>query len=252
MRCLFLFLVLSISTVSIFGQNITGKVYDSESTVKGIRVINSSQNIVTITDNKGNFSIAAKVNDTLLFQSIFHLPQKETVTQSHFKGIYVFELKKKINELDEVLLTKEPDQPVFTETEYNNNLKQVIQNDIKNNPHLYSPSGGLKGPDLIAIIGKIAKLFKKKKPTPIPPITYEQLKILFNTNELISISFLEKQLEIPKEYIPLFIEYCSARELSSDLLKKENEIYLLDAIIINSTEYLKILEEFKASEIIKD
>ncbi|MDT0557579.1 hypothetical protein RM697_02890 [Ichthyenterobacterium sp. W332] len=251
---LFIFL-LNITTVPLIAQNITGKVYDAETTVKGIKVINISQNSFTVTDSHGNFSIAAKVNDTLSFQSLFHYKQDIVINETHFEGIFVFELKKIVNELDEVFLSKEPEQPLFEEKSYNTNLKQTIQNDIKKNPHLYRPQSMNQGVDLIALLSLVGKLFKNKRKAQkviVRPITYEQWSILFNTNPLINNEYLQHELKIPKEYLVLFIEYCSAKELPSSLLKKEQEIYLLDAIINSSTEYLVILDEFRNQHIIKD
>lgn len=237
----------------VYSQTLKGKVYDDQTTVKGAKVINKSQNRLTGTNSEGDFTINAKVNDTISIESLFHHNQSFVVTLSHFQDPLVIELKKDIQELDEVYLTNEPEQPVFEEETYNTNLQQAIKEDIRKNPHLYSPCP-TEGPDLIALVGMVARLFKKKKKkiTVAPPITYEQLESLVSKSSLINKRFISEDLKIPEVYIPLFLEYCEAKHLSSDLLSKEKEFYLLDEIISNSEEFLKIIEEFKSQEIIKD
>lgn len=63
------FLILPTTVIS---QNITGKIYDEESSVKGARIFNISKNTSTYTDDEGLFKIKASVNDTLVFSSYFH------------------------------------------------------------------------------------------------------------------------------------------------------------------------------------
>lgn len=247
-----LILLLFLVSIASNGQTLVGKVYDAETTAKGIRVYNRTQKILTSTDSQGNFSMFARVNDTLSFESLFHEKKEVILKEHHFESIAVFELKKIVNKLNEVLITKEPEQPVFEEEAYNTNLNSIIANDIKNNPHLYQPQQMNQGVNFIYLIDLVAKLFKKKRPPVIPPITYEQITNLFNSHRLINTKFLVQEMHIPKEFLPLFIEYCTAKELSSNLLKKEKEFYLLDAIIKSSEEYLAILDEFKKQQILKD
>ena len=66
-----------------------------------------------------------------------------------------------VNNLDEVLLTKEIEKPFNAET-YTTDFGLQLKNDMKNNPHLYSPppSGNL---DFVKIAGLIFKLFKTNK-----------------------------------------------------------------------------------------
>ena len=167
----------------------------------------------------------------------------------------VIELKKDVQQLDEIVLTNEPDQPEFEEETHNTNLQKIIKDDIQKNPHLYNPGSSLKGPNIFAIIGLAAKLFKKKnknKTPVVPPITYQQLETLISKSYVINKRLLVEDLKIPEQYLPLFYDYCEAKQLSGDLLEKSKEIYLLDAIILNSKEFLLILEEFKKEQVIKD
>ncbi|WP_353778584.1 carboxypeptidase-like regulatory domain-containing protein [Winogradskyella sp. 3972H.M.0a.05] len=250
-RVLLLFIVLLSITAN--AQVLKGKIYDSQTTIKGAKILNKTQNIVTGSDDQGNFSIKASVNDTISIESLFHHNQNFVVKQKHFDQSLVIELKKDIQQLDEVVLTNEPKQPAFKGETYNSELQQIIKDDIKRNPHLYSSGNGLKGPDLFAIIGMVSKLFKKKRKTPvIKPISYNQIDSLVAKNSLINKSFLLNDLSIPENYLPLFYEFCEAKQMSGNLLKKSREMYLLEAMIQNSEEFLKIIDDFKKEQIVKD
>ena len=121
----------------ICAQTLEGKVYDSKSVVKDIKVLNKTQQRLTVTDKDGNFSITAKVNDTISFESLFYHPKEVVLNQSHFEDVNVFEIEKIVSELDEVNIEAEPEEPVFEEETYNTNLQDLIKADIKKNPHYY-------------------------------------------------------------------------------------------------------------------
>lgn len=85
-------------------QSITGIIYDAETTIKGVKIFNDTQNKVDFSDARGNFKIEASVGDQLSVISLFHEPLVVTVQSSFFDAPVVFELKKVTNELDEVQL----------------------------------------------------------------------------------------------------------------------------------------------------
>ena len=154
----FLFLLFSIITSA---QQITGKVYDSKSVLKNIKISNITKQIAVYSDDEGIFKIKAELNDSLVFSSIFYKEQRLQITQYHLDNVFVVELKKTTNSLDEVVLTSSPKAKEFSEEKYQANFGEQLKNDMKNNPHLYGqPSSG--NMDFVKIIGLIGKLFKKK------------------------------------------------------------------------------------------
>ena len=88
MRLLLLILFLWSSLTSIQSQTLKGKVYDSKSTVKDIKVLNKTQNRLTVTDENGDFSIVANINDTISFESVFYHPKLVVAKQIHFDDIF--------------------------------------------------------------------------------------------------------------------------------------------------------------------
>lgn len=90
----------------IFSQTTTlqGKITNLEE-IEGIHVLNNNSRNNSVTDAFGNFSIRAKVNDTLVFSSVHYFPKKVEVTETIIeRGVVVVTLEKLINQLDEVFL----------------------------------------------------------------------------------------------------------------------------------------------------
>lgn len=238
----------------LFGQTLEGKVYDSKSTVKDIKVLNKTQNRLTFTDEDGNFNIAAKVNDTISFESIFYHPKTVILNQNHFEQPNIFELKEITSELDEVEVIAEPEQPVFEVETYNEELHNLIKEDIKNNPGLYQPAGATYGVDFVYLIGQVVNLFKRKK-EKVPhykPITYKQIDSLFSSSSFFNKRLVNENLNIPEDKSKLFYDFCAAKGISSELLKDELKMELLEELVVNSQLFLILLEEYGEAATVKD
>jgi len=236
------------------GQTLKGKVYDATGTVKNIKVFNDTQNRVTATNKDGNFSLNAKVNDTILFESLFYHPKAVILNQTHFENIAVFELVKIVNELDEVQIIAEPEQPVFEAKTYSLELQNLIQEDIKNHPELYQPAGATYGVDFIYLIGQVAKLFKSKtqKFSGYKPITYKQMDSLFDKSSFFNKRLVTEGLNIPEDKANLFYEFCAAKQVSSELLKDKKKMQFLEYLVLNSQLFLILLEEYGKENVIKN
>ncbi|WP_299122459.1 hypothetical protein [uncultured Winogradskyella sp.] len=254
MRLLLLFIVLICFSLSLDAQTLKGKVYDSTSTVKNIKVFNETQNRVTATNSEGNFSIIAKVNDTILFESVFYHPKAVVLKPYHFDDIAVFELKKIVSELDEVEVRAEPEQPVFEVENYNIELQNLIKEDIKNNPQRYQPEQANYGVNFLAVIDLVAKLLKKKK-YKLPnyqPITYTQMDSLFDKSSFFNKRLVTEDLKIPEDKVHLFYDFCAAKQISSELLKEQKKMQFLEELVLNSQLFLILLEEYGSENIKKD
>ncbi|WP_299128007.1 hypothetical protein [uncultured Winogradskyella sp.] len=249
-----LFIFSAFATHKLNAQTLKGKVYDSKSVVKDIKVLNITQNRLTVTDKDGNFNINATINDTIAFKSIFYHPKEVVLTQIHFNDTNVFEVKKITNALDEVEITAEPEQPVFNEETYNSDLNNLIKEDIKRNPHLYAPAGAQNGVDFIYLIGQVAKLFKRKKSKLVEyeSLTYFQIDSLFNKSTFFNKGLVTNVLKIPKDKTKLFFDFCSAKGVSSEWLKQEHKMILLEALVVNSKLFLTLLEEYDRTGAVKD
>ena len=231
----------------LFSQTIKGKVYDESTTVKGALVVNLSENIMTYTDEEGDFKIAAKVSDSIYVSSLFHTKVTKVLTQMDFEHIVVIEVVKTVNALDEVYLEK-INEKKFDSITTNKQLQSQIAADIKNNPHLYSPASG-GGIDIIAVAKLIGSLFKSKerrqaeKEIEVETVKHSELESFFQEDEFFNEKFLVFDLQILPKYQPLFFDYCDAQGIEKELLKKEHRFLLVDALVRYSQEFRKALKE---------
>ena len=102
------FLLVFFPFQTIFSQSIelSGKVASSTN-VENIHIINKTQQLFTITDRDGLFTIIVRLHDTLAFSSIQHQSKNIIISKQMIldKVVYV-KLEEQINELDEIIIGK--------------------------------------------------------------------------------------------------------------------------------------------------
>ena len=227
-------------------QNISGTVYDAEASISGAKIMNITSKSITSTNGNGNFEIFAKVNDTLIFSSLFHHTKKQVVTSSHLQGNQVFELKKIVNELDAIELHGPTTAKEMDEKEATKKLNQQFKNDIEKYGYKYKKAN--TGPlDIMAIGESVIKLFKSKTPKEYTAvettITSDDLDTFFKSDKFFNDTFLVLDLSITKDFKQLFFAYCETKNLPSPLLHEANNIYLIDRFLKHGAEFRDILKE---------
>ncbi|MFI8380466.1 hypothetical protein [Leeuwenhoekiella sp. NPDC079379] len=243
-----LFFCISLCAVAGYSQNTSGKVYAGEKRVPGVLVENRTQNKSTVTTDEGDFSLAARLKDSLVFSAPFMETQVFIVEPYQLEKRWVVELKENLNELEEVRLTEAPKVREFNLKEYDSIVNAAIQADVKKYPHLYKPPNYTNGMDFIAIGKMFLSLFKKdpsKQKKEYNPITYEQLHVLFATSDYFDRKFLNRQLEIESYHQNLFFEYLDAKQLKGELLLPEHQLDLLDRLMVLSTSFKTELKNFE-------
>ena len=164
--------------------------------------------------------------------------------QNHFEEVFIVELKQLLNELDQVTLNTVQKNKAFDEKTHTSNLKERIKTDIKLNPYKYTkPNPNM---DVVAIIGLIAKLFKKNKlknKTSIKRINHRQLDSLFSKDLVFNNEFLTKTLGIQTGHFKLFYSYCEAKELDAAMLSSSQRLEFMDLMFKLSKDYLKFINE---------
>lgn len=232
-----------------FCQEINGVIYDSEARIEGVKVLNITQKTLTVTNKDGEFVLRANVLDTLSFQSIFYRPVQVIVKPDYFDGVFVFELQKIINELDEVNIKDKPKEKLFGEKAFNANLKEVIETDKKKEVQQYTPAPKY-GLDFIRVAKFIGKLFKKNK-TPVPnTLSYNQYKLLFEENNFFTKKMLTEDLKVPEQYHSLFFEFLEEKAIPENKLNYNLRLQLLNDFTMYSEEFLILVE--MAEERVKD
>jgi hypothetical protein len=229
--------------LSLAAQSITGKVYDNESSAKGIQILNITQNLKTYSNENGDFTIMAKIKDSLKFVSLFHHEKFITINKEDFEHIVVIELSKQVNALGEVLLSDSAKPKGFNPIDYTQETTLGIAEDIKMNAHLYKPTPA-SGFDIKALALEIFKLFKSKKPKEIPikSISYKAFDSLFSHDKFFNKKLLKEDLHVKDDFKYLFFEYCNAQGLDSKLLEKENHFILLDSLMYYSKGFKTLIK----------
>ncbi|APY07402.1 hypothetical protein BWZ20_03400 [Winogradskyella sp. J14-2] len=234
-------------------QTLKGKVYDTKTVVKDMKVINKTQNILTITNNDGDFSIQAKVNDTIIFQSIFYHPLEVVLKQSHFDDVTIFEVDEIISELNEVKITNEKKNK-FDSISYYATIK-TEQKHLSKKPLVKSGDNLMPTLDLKQLYKGISKLLRKRKNENIEnkiPLDYQELESFFATDDFFNKELLTLDLKIPENNINLFIDYCAKKGVRKELLKDKNKMQLLEELVVHSQLFLILLEEYGEEATVKD
>jgi hypothetical protein len=79
----------------------------ASSDVGSVHVLNITAQEFTITNDKGQFIVPVRLNDTILISSIQYIPQNIVVTETILKLEYLsIKLEDRVNELDEVVVGK--------------------------------------------------------------------------------------------------------------------------------------------------
>ena len=224
----FVFILLS---VSMFSQNSTlkGKVISKSVEGFAINIYNLNQQKGTINDADGNFKIAAKINDTIVFSSIQHQELRIIIKASHLveKQLQI-NLEDKLHRLSEVIvsksgltgdLTKDLDK-IPLKKSYGNELFGLPVLNIK---PLTLPERSLRTlqtghVDLIvnSLNGKIKKMKRA--------VAMERKNaIIEKASKMFAKGVLSKKLGLPEEEVKQFLFYCLEKDVSMKELVNENK-----------------------------
>lgn len=232
----------------LFSQNLSGTIYDAQAPISGAKIMNITSKAITNSDDKGNFEIHAKINDTLIFSSLFHHTKQVVISKTALSAPQVYELRQILNQLDEVTIT-DPSAPKATSSkEATKTLNQQFKTDVEKNPHLYRRPNTNSGPiDAMEIGRRVAKLFKRKTPREHEVaeiiVTAHDLDALFKTSPFFDDKFLILDLNITKDNKHLFFAYCETHNLRQSLLREENQIYFVEKLLELSESFQEILKE---------
>lgn len=238
---------------------INGKIIADSLVVENVTVFNKTSNKGAVSDSDGFFSLFAKPNDTLIFSNVAFSSRALVLDEFDFKvKVVKIELKTKINELDEVVVS--PNSLTGDLMKDTNNLKVVMidpktnQKSIMNSemdPDFYTsskniamPNDGtiLYGVDFVKV-GKLLKntIFKSDKDdTSVHNTKYFQDKIVPEIlKEKFSYAFFNETLGLKNDEIALFLNYCENDPKIKTLLSSKDEIYLIEFLINKNEEFKK-------------
>lgn len=225
-----------------FSQTINGKIVFNNYTIPNVEIINSNSRTLCISDANGNFSITAKMNDTLLFIAKNYELKKIIVNPfiTNDKNL-IIELTLKAEELKEVVITKIPSIKLSSGSKYEvDKLDEYGLEKSAYTPKVIGVNMGTieNGIDFIRIGGMIGGLFKKEK----EPVKKERPTIPFKDLAKTSCDqnyFLET-LKLKPDEIELFLEFCDADPNSKNIAESNNILVTMDFLFKKNLQFKKL------------
>ena len=225
-----------------FSQPIKGKVLFNNYAISNVEVVNATQKLVAKSDSNGDFSIAAKTKDILVFLSKDHELQQITISDKMSKNkVLVIELALKAEELSEVLITNTPKITLAATPE----IEQIMRDEIEAGradkslkPPMIDDLKINKGLNLIRIGGFLAGLLKKEK----GDIEKDSPQASFTTIAKNSFEqkFFTETLKLKPDQIDLFLQLCENDPKANTILQDPNELAVLEFLLLKNAEFKKL------------
>ena len=209
-----------------FGQSneklLHGKIVADSASVFGIDVVNLGNEKVTVTNNKGGFSILAKVDDILVFSSMTLEMKRMLVDEDDLKSetITIY-MTPKINELNEVIVKKNAAEGT--------SIFYVKKHYTPAERKLYTATSGLLDAPLNWLSGRTEMLKKE--------IVVERKERMLNKlGVLYEDKYYTQTLKIPEIYIDDFQRYLIEDKEFAAALKVKNRtmmLFLISKLAVN-------------------
>ncbi len=199
-----------------------GKIVADSASVVGIDVVNLGNEKVTVTNNKGEFSILAKADDIFVFSSMTLEMKRMLVDEDDLKSetITIY-MTPKINELNEVIVKKNAAEGIIIIP----GQKQYTPAERK----LYTATSGLLDAPLNWLSGRTEMLKKEI-------IVERKERMLNKLGVLYEDKYYIQTLKIPEIYIDDFQRYLIEDKEFAAALKVKNRtmmLFLISKLAVN-------------------
>jgi len=266
MKRIILFMVLLLSGISAFAQidsrvEVRGTIYvPNQEDPEGVSIYNLNSNRGSVSDKNGDFNLEVKVNDSVRVTSLqfeaFTVLIRGTVVASKKLNIYLNEV---INPLPEVVISPydlsgniNVDVKRLESKNYAKNLQSSdVMNstaEVSSGPNLNSPPRNtamlmgntrlVNGINFVNIFKKLL-INNKEKDIHNPYSDIPNAEIDTEIRKLYNDDFFRENLDIQMENINDFIYFADENGLSEQMLKKGNELDLIDFLVEQSKKYKK-------------
>ena len=214
-------------------KTIKGKVSCENLPLKGIEILNVSSKKTAITNKNGDFSILAKVRDTIMFISKDYQYERLILDKEEFeKKKLVISLIQKPEQLEEVVVIS---KATFPEIKFDKNIaSQLNIEKAAKNP---KPVGVYDGTIENGMGLNINLSNNRKKNDQID--FKELMKKNYDAN------FYSEILKIKPEDLGLFMEFCDADPKSKKVIENTNPLKLLDFLLVKHLEFKKLVASEK-------
>ncbi len=199
-----------------------GKIVADSASVVGIDVVNLGNEKVTVTNNKGEFSILAKADDILVFSSMTLEMKRMLVDEDDLKSeMITIYMTPKINELNEVIVKKNAAEGISIIA----GQKQYTPAERK----LYTATSGLLDAPLNWLSGRTEMLKKEI-------IVERKERMLYKVGVLYDDKYYIQTLKVPEIYIDDFQRYIIEDKEFAAALKVKNRtmmLFLISKLAVN-------------------
>jgi hypothetical protein len=220
-------LLLFFSTFSLWSQDrneklLQGIIAADDALLSGIDVVNLGNEKVTVTNSKGEFSILAKADDILVFSSKSLEMRRLLIDEDDLKsGTITVNMYPKINELNEVIVKKNPIEGVSIIP----GQKQYTPAERK----LHTATSGLLDAPISWMSGRTAMLKKEV-------VVERKERLLDKIGILYEDKYYIETLKVPEIYIDDFQRYIIEDKDFTAALKVKNRtmmLFLISKLAVN-------------------
>ncbi|MFV8345967.1 hypothetical protein [Flavobacterium sp. ZB4P13] len=219
---------------------ISGKVMFDNFLLKNVDVINKTTQKSTITDDKGEFVLSAKVNDSIIFyRKEYYLKGIKLSPNDITTNNISVSMVKKPEELEEIIIRQTPkiDWKLDTKWEQVKRDEITAERDEKRLKNTRIDDLSIdKGLNLARIGKTIFKLLVKETPgDKAPQIEFKQL-----ARSSCDEKFYLENLKLKPDEIDLFLQFCDADPKSKTLLENNNILSMMDFLYAKNIEFKKL------------
>ena len=248
MKTIFGILILFLCCQLNFGQILTtktvhGRVVNDSVAIESGLVFNVNAKTGVLIDNKGFFSVLAKVNDTLVFSSLGFKTKKIVVSSAEINSSFFrIKLNAVANQLLAVLVyAKNGPHPEFGNTQ--KIVDTQYYDDAQSSPHniLMMPTGtgDPNAMDCIRVYNKIFKNLFKNNPNKSDLVSDVGFTTVAMQN--VSYSFFTDKLKLKDDQVGLFLLFCENDPKSKTFVNTTSqEFEIMDFLISKNGEFRNI------------
>jgi len=204
-------------------------------------VINVVTEEATVTDESGRFAIQVEVGDRLVFSAVNYQLMVVEITPEILKNNrLVVEVKEKVQELDEVVVSPE-NQEEFLEVKNEEFKGFEYEIDRGTRPENVALDRSVRGmQDGLNFVNIFKALFKSREDEADG--AGSTIKLSDVLRQVYEDRFFVEDLGIEQSQIGAFLDYCDRQIPPRELIRKENEFQLIDFLVDQSEKFKKEVE----------
>lgn len=215
--------------------------------LQNVDVINKTSKQVVKTNDKGEFIIDAKVNDSLFFyRKNFQIKRlKISLVQLEQYTLSVLMVVKP-EELEEVLVERVESMSLKGSKAYEQSKLDEYKTekfDNKEGHDAMRDGTFVNGLNFVTIFKKISGLFAKEK--DLKKEALSEIEFATLAKKICNKEFFTQNLKLKEEEIDLFLQFCEVDSKSKIFNENSDILSVMDFLIIKNKEFQKLKQEIK-------